>query len=138
MTKTGKTKKLILAIILLAACVACFVLLFLRFGPKAEKGSKAYVLEVKGIEKSAKYEGRTDAEFLSGLMDELQEKKDFSYRGTGSDYGLYITAVNGEEANDADKTYWAIYVNGEYGMYGADSQPVSDGDTFILALESYE
>jgi hypothetical protein len=29
----------------------------------------------------------------------------------------------------------AIYVNDEYGQYGADQQPVNDGDAFRLAYE---
>ena len=134
----SKTKKLIIGIVALALAVTCAVLLYIKFGPKPEKGTKAYVLEVTDDSGSKKYEGKTDAEVLSQLMDQLQETKDFTYAGSDSDYGLFITAVNGVEASDADQTYWAIYVNGEYGMYGADSQPVSDGDNFTLALESYE
>jgi len=47
--------------------------------------------------------------------------------------GLYITTVNGVTADfDKDGAYWSIMVNGEYGQYGADSQPVADGDEFQL------
>ena len=35
-----------------------------------------------------------------------------------------------------DGAYWAIYVNGAYGEYGADSQPVADGDAFSFIYES--
>ena len=51
---------------------------------------------------------------------------------------MIISSVNGLKADDTKKTYWAIYVNGEYGQYGADSQPVNDGDEYALKLESYE
>ena len=42
-----------------------------------------------------------------------------------------INKINGQSAvYDTDGAYWSIYVNGEYGQYGADSQPVNDGDAF--------
>ncbi len=107
------------------------------FGPKASNGSKAVVVEV--VDDNGKldsYSSKTDAEYLKDLMDELSKTTDFSYEGTTSDYGLYITSINGLEANyDKDGAYWSIYVNGNYGQYGADQQPVSDGDTYRFAYE---
>ena len=59
--------------------------------------------------------------------------------GSESDYGLYIETVNGLTADyDANGAYWSIYVNGEYGQYGADAQPVADGDAFSLVYEIYD
>ena len=67
-------------------------------------------------------------------MDELKAKGDFTYEGTDGEYGLYIDSVNALKADyNVDKAYWAIYVNGEYGQLGADTQPVNDGDSFKLA-----
>ena len=71
-------------------------------------------------------------------MEELQEQQDFSFEGDKTEYGIMITSVNGTQAKDSDKAYWAIYVNDEYGQYGADSQPVTDGDAFKLAYETYQ
>ena len=68
-------------------------------------------------------------------MDELKNTDDFDYESSAGEYGMYITSVNGIKADDGQKTYWAIYVNGEYGQYGAGSQPVSDGDVFKLVYE---
>ena len=71
-------------------------------------------------------------------MDELSENEDFSYEGSDGDYGLYIDTINGLTADYAtDGAYWSIYVNGEYGSYGADSQPVTDGDTYQFVYETY-
>ena len=71
-------------------------------------------------------------------MDELKEDG-FTYEGSDSDYGLFINSINGLEANyDTDGAYWAIYVNGDYGQYGADSQPVADGDSFGFVYEVYQ
>ena len=56
--------------------------------------------------------------------------------GTDSAYGLYVTKVNGIEANyDVDGTYWAFYINGEYAMTGVDSTNVEDGATYSFKVE---
>ena len=71
-------------------------------------------------------------------MDELSANgSGFSYAGTDSEYGLMVEYVNEERADYAqDGAYWALYVNGEYGQYGADSQPVADGETYSWVYES--
>ncbi len=131
-----KKKKIIAAVVVIAV-IAVFAGVYAAFGPKASKGTKAYTVEVVNKEGESKtYSGKTDAEYLSGLMDELAAAGDFSYDGSSSEYGLYITAINGETADySTDGAYWSIYVNGEYGSYGADQQPVADGDSFKFAYE---
>ncbi|MCD8367444.1 MAG: DUF4430 domain-containing protein [Clostridiales bacterium] len=82
---------------------------------------------------SDSYEIDTEADYLKDAIDTTVE-----LGGEESDYGFYITSVNGVEADyDADGAYWAIYVNDEYGSYGVDSQPVTDGDSFALVYEVY-
>lgn len=135
--KTGN-RKLIAAVCVLALVIAVFAMVWKNSRPAAQEGTKAYSLTVVDKEGGKKeYSGRTDAEYLADLMDELEAAGDFSYEGTESDYGLYIDTVNGLTADyAADAAYWAIYVNDEYGMYGADSQPVADGDAYALVYES--
>lgn len=56
--------------------------------------------------------------------------------GTESEYGLYVTKVNGIEAlYEVDQTYWAFYINGEYAMTGVDSTDVEDGATYTFKVE---
>lgn len=140
MEKKSSTKKIVAAIVVLLAAIAIMSMVFNRNKPAVQEGTKAYTLSVvddQGTEK--KYSGKTDAEYLSNLMDELAAAGDFSYAGSESDYGLYIETVNGLTADyDADGAYWSIYVNGEYGQYGADAQPVADGDAFSLVYEIYD
>ncbi len=133
-----KKTKILTAVVIVIAIIAVFLGVYQAFGPKTQEGTKAYTVEVVASDGSSKtYQGKTDAEYLSGLMDELQAAGDFSYEGTTSDYGLFITAINGETADyDKDGSYWAIYVNGEYGQYGADQQPVADGDSFRFVYEA--
>lgn len=134
---TKNTKKIWLGVIALVLVGVIFGAVYMIAGPKAQKGSKSYTLEVVDDQgEIKKYEGTTDAEYLREVMDELAEEGDFSYEGTEGDYGLYIDSVNGLAADyNTDGAYWSVYVNGEYGQYSADLQPVADGDEFRLAYE---
>ena len=132
-----KSTRVLSGIALMAAMIALFALVYSKFGPKSDEGSKTYTLEVvDDTGSTASYSGRTDAESLSGIMDELVAEGNFTYDGSDSEYGLFISTVNGITADyDNDGAYWSIMVNGEYDQYGADSQPVSDGDDFELVYE---
>ena len=56
--------------------------------------------------------------------------------GTESQYGLYVTKVNGIEAvYETDGTYWAFYINGEYAMTGVDATNVEEGATYSFKVE---
>lgn len=131
--------KIIFGIAVIIVIILAMMGIYAVFGPKAQVGTKAYTVTVVSADESTQtYEGTTDAEYLRGLMDELQETGAFSYEGSDSAYGLYITTINGETADyDADGAYWSIYVNGAYGQYGADAQPVADGDAFQFVYETY-
>ena len=51
--------------------------------------------------------------------------------GEDSQFGLYVKQVNGMSADyDVDQTYWAFYVNGEYGMTGVDSTTIVESDIY--------
>ena len=132
-----KNKKTLYSVIGSILAIAIMFGLYKAFGPKAQSGSKSVTVEVvddKGDIKA--YGEKTDAEFLKEVMDEISKTTDFSYEGTDSEYGLYITAINGITADyNSDGAYWAIYVNDEYGMYGADQQPVADGDKYSFVYE---
>ena len=99
------------------------------------EGSKNIVIEVKDSEGNVtSYEVTTDAEFLRQAMDETEG---LTYDGSDSEYGMMVEVVNGEQAiYSEDNAYWAFYVNGEYGNYGIDSQPVTDGDTYSIVYEA--
>ena len=101
----------------------------------AAEGSKNIIIEVKDSEGNVTtYEVTTDAEFLRQAMDEAEG---LTYDGSDSEFGMMVEVVNGEQAIYAeDNAYWAFYVNGEYGNYGIDSQPVTDGDTYSIVYEA--
>lgn len=130
-------KKIAIAIAVLIAIIAIFAVIYAIAKPKANQGSKAITIEVTDNEgKITTYETKTDAEYLGQVFDEID---DLTVEGTDGDYGLYIDTVNGLTADYAvDGAYWSIYVNGEYGNYSADQQPVADGDVYGLVYTVYE
>lgn len=125
-----KTKKIIgvVAFILLAAAL---VLAYFAFRPTASAGDKSITIEVvNSSQKTTSYEVDTDAEFLRQAMDEADG---LTYSGTEGDYGIMLSTVNGETADyNVDGAYWSIMVNGEYGNYGIDEQPITDGDVYQI------
>ena len=56
--------------------------------------------------------------------------------GDESEYGLYVKQVNGITADyDADGTYWAFYIDGEYAMTGVDSTEITPGSAYAFKVE---
>ena len=75
----------------------------------------------------------TDAEFLRGALE--QEKL---VEGTESQYGLYVTTVDGVTADDSQRQYWCFKDgNGDDLTVGVDSAPIADGDAFQIVLTTY-
>lgn len=101
------------------------VFVYLNFGEQTAEGSKAVTIEVTSQSgEVTTYNVETDALYLIEVMEEI-EALTFTV-----DDGMIMT-VNGETADyNVNGAYWALYVNGEYGNYGADKQPVADGDLF--------
>lgn len=130
-------KKIAIAITVLVAIIVIFAVVYAIVKPKANQGSKAVTIEVTDNEgKITTYETKTDAEYLGEVFAEID---DLTVEGADGDYGLYIDTVNGLTADYAvDGAYWSIYVNGEYGNYSADQQPVADGDVYGLVYTVYE
>ena len=124
-------KKLLLGTGILVVLIAMFAIVFALFSAKPVEGSKAITIEVVNkAQESTVYEVKTDAEFLRQAMDEAEG---LTYDGTESEYGMMISAINGEVADfNVDQSYWGFYVNGEYCNYGIDTQPVYDGDAFQI------
>ncbi|MBR1757742.1 MAG: DUF4430 domain-containing protein [Lachnospiraceae bacterium] len=132
-------KKTWIWVCVLVVLVALFALIYHFAKPKAQAGSKAITLTVvddAGDEKV--YNLKTDEEYLYDALKPVIDKGDLTIDAEESAYGLYIKGVNGLTADyDKDGAYWAIYVNGEYGQFGIESQPVADGDAYKLVYEKY-
>ncbi|WP_026662014.1 DUF4430 domain-containing protein [Butyrivibrio proteoclasticus] len=132
----NNTRKIVIGVVCLVVLVAVFAVCWKVFGAKPTKGAKHITVEVvNSTGETTDYSLDTDAEFLRQAMDELGDQG-FSYEGQESEYGIMVEKINGEQAIYAtDNAYWSLYVNGDYGQYGADSQPVVDGDTYTWKYE---
>ena len=106
-------------------------------GSKYVAKGKKITIEVTGPDgATSSFTGRTDDEFL---YDAIGDIDGVTIDGYDSDWGYYITTVNGIEANyDTDGAYWSLYVNGEYGQNGVSTQPVTEGDVYGFVYEVYE
>ena len=84
---------------------------------------------VHGDGSEADFQYRTDAEYLGEVLTEngLAE-------GTESAYGLFITTVDGETADDSLQQWWCITREGEMLSTGADQTPIADGEQYELTL----
>lgn len=129
--KMKKSVKIILGVTGVAVLIAALVAVWMIFGAKPQAGAKEITIEViNSADESTIYELNTDAEFLRQAMDEAEG---LTYDGTESEYGIMISTINGEVADyNVDGAYWSFYVNGEYCNYGIDTQPVMDGDAFVI------
>ena len=56
--------------------------------------------------------------------------------GEPGDYGLYVKEVTGIRAvYEENSTYWAFYINGEYGMSGVDTTAIEPGASYAFKVE---
>ncbi len=129
--QTTSKKKIALGIGGLVALIALLAVIYSTFSAKPVAGSKDITIEV--VNKAAEsviYELSTDAEYLQQAMDEAEG---LTYEGTEGEYGMMISAVNGEVADySVDGAYWSFFVNDDYCNYGIATQPVADGDAFKI------
>lgn len=93
------------------------------------KGEGATVFYFNVVDKDGNktaFEIHTDKTIVGDALLELG-----LIEGDMGDYGLYVKKVNGITADyEVDGTYWAFYVNGEYGMTGVDLTEIQPGNTY--------
>lgn len=126
--KTKILAGLVLALLLLAAVLA-FV--FLR--PQAVDGTKNIVFRVThsdGSEKS--FDISTDSENLRGALEQ-----EGLVSGQESAYGLFVTQVDGEAADDSLRQWWCFTRNGEMLNTGVDDTMISDGEHYEAFIDLY-
>ncbi len=132
----NKNKKIVAGVIVLVVVIALLAVVYAVFREKPTEGSKTITIEViSADETTVEYTVKTDAEYLREAMEEADG---LTFEGTESDYGMYVETVNGETADyDGAGAYWAFYVNGEYCNYAIDTQPIEDGDAFVISYTVY-
>ena len=117
---------LLLALVMVFALTACGAK---EEAPAADAVSfKVVVTDLEGKETTFEYSSSAasvgEALVAEGLIE-----------GHETEYGLYIDTVNGITADwDADQTYWAFYINGEYATTGIDGTEIVADTTYGLSL----
>ncbi len=124
-------KRIAVGIAVLVAAAAIMAGIFFLFRQEPSEGGKQITITVvDSAGESASWELHTHAEYLRQAMEEAEG---LTFSGEESEYGMMVHAVNGDVADSGTNgAYWAFYVNGEYCNYGIDSQPVEDGDAFLI------
>ena len=124
-----KGKKYLLAAVAVAAAAVVLAAVYFAARPGVNPGEKEFTLEIVHGDSSARtLRLQTDQDYLGAVL--LEEG---IIQGDQGEFGLYITAVDGEEAvYERDGAYWALFVNGDYATQGVDATPIADGDSFSL------
>lgn len=123
----NNTVKKILSLVL---CMA-LVLSLAACGAKKESGEKAFTFVVTDLEGNEETFNITTTKATLGeaLLDEGL------IAGEDSEYGLMVYTVNGITADwDADQTYWALLIDGEYANTGVSQTNITAGSTYSFVL----
>lgn len=96
------------------------------------EGNTEFIFTVTDLDgKETVFNVKTDAATVGEALQSLN-----LISGEEGAYGLYVKTVNGITVDyDKDGKYWAFYIDGEYGMSGIDTTPVTPGSTYSLKAE---
>lgn len=71
----------------------------------------------------------TDTEYLRDALEQ-----EGLIEGDESEFGLFVTSVNGVTANADKQEWWCLTKDNEMWSYGVDSTEIEDGDVFEFTL----
>lgn len=126
-------KKTLFAVAVLALAAALMLGIWYAARPQTQAGAKTVVVEVVHADGSAReFTCHTDEEYLGPML--LAEKLAEGEQGA---FGLFITAADGETAQDSLRQWWSVTKGGERVDTGADATPIADGDRFELTMSTY-
>ena len=126
--KTKIISGVILALLVVAAVLA---LIFLR--PDANPGSKAIEFQVTHSDgRVVVFPIRTDSENLRGALEQRE-----LIAGDEGPYGLYVTEIDGETADDGQRQWWCFTRDGEMLNTGVDDTMIADGEHYEAFIDVY-
>ena len=130
-----KNKKIILAVMALAAVIALMAGLYVTTRPEAQEGSKQVTVQIvhkDGTEKNLEF--GTDHAYLADLLLE----KELATGYASEEYGFTIESVDGVTADwAADGAYWALYEGEDYATTSAAGIVLVDGGLYRLVYETF-
>lgn len=122
--------KIILALAMLLVVIVALLAVYRFTRPGSESGAKTITIDVIHRDASLKaFNYHTDREFLGEVLTD-----ETLVSGESGPYGLFITTVDGETADDAAQEWWCITRDGEILNTSADQTPIADGDKYELTL----
>ena len=124
-----KQKKTIIAVAVLAVLILASVLIWQGTRPETQTGDKTIAVSVVTDTETTDFTIVTDAEYLRQALE--QENL---VEGSESEYGLFVTTVNGVTADDSQQQWWRFTRNGEMVETGIDTTPIADGETYEITL----
>ena len=128
----SKNTKKIIAVIALLALIAAAVFAYVLLSPEASAGDKTVTVQVVHGDGSEKeFVLSTDSENLRGALE-----PEGIISGEEGPYGLFITAVDGEAADDTLQQWWCITKGGETVTTGVEDTMIADGDHYELTLKT--
>ncbi|QHQ61223.1 DUF4430 domain-containing protein [Anaerocolumna sedimenticola] len=123
-------RNVILGLLGLVIIAAVMFLIYNHFKLKSVEGTKHIVAEVildDGTSKS--YDINTDEKYLRGALE-----KNGLISGTESEYGLYVTTVDGKTTDESKQEWWCFTLNGGTINTSVDATPIKDGDHYEITL----
>lgn len=124
-----KQKKLIAALVGLVVLIGVLLTVYFVNKPTPTKGDKTITVSVVTSDDTQSFTYSTNREYLADVL--LDEKL---VEGSETEYGLFITTVNGVAADDSNMEWWCITKDGEMLQTGASDTPINDGDKFEITL----
>jgi len=124
----SKNVKIALAALVAVVLVLAGVWYFTK--PASNANEKTITVEVVPLDgNSTETNITTEAKFLRGALEEAN-----MVEGSESEYGLFVTSVNGIAADDTKEQWWSFTKNGEMLNTGVDSTPIADGEHYEITL----
>ena len=125
--------------------------------------NESYAVDVNLLESTDKLvaiEATKTGGSLEDALKKLKETGELDYDGDMSEFGFYLTSVNGYTPDASKNEYWAIYStlseyegvlysNADYGTYeykdtvcasasyGVSGMPLVEGELYILTVATY-
>ena len=124
-----KNKKTLIALIVLVVLVIGAFAVWKVNAPQGQTGDKTIVVSVVVDTETSDFVIETDAEFLRGALEQAG-----LVEGTESEYGLYVTTVNGVTADESQQQWWCFTRDGGTLETGVDSTPIADGEHYEITL----
>ncbi|MGI6094396.1 MAG: DUF4430 domain-containing protein [Lachnospiraceae bacterium] len=125
-----KNQKTIIATVCLVAVILVLGAIYFLTKPGTQQGNKSITIEVIHKDSSSKeFVCSTSAEYLGEVL-----KTEEIVEGEDGPYGLYITAADGETADESNQEWWCITKGGEQVNTSADETPIADQDHFEITL----